>query len=569
MQLPTGVSDFQVLIKYRSPLTNEGYLYVDKSLFIKEILGEGTPVIVITRPRRFGKTLNLTMLQHFFAAEVVEGQSTKGLFDNLAISKEPKCMEYQGKYPVVFVSFKDIKQPNLEFCLEKIGSVIATVYRKYRKELESDKMSEDDKIYIKSILDQKISQVNLESSIHRLLELLFRYYNQKPILLIDEYDTPIQEAYLNGYYEELMPFFRNFLSEPLKDNTLLNRAILTGILRVSKVSLFSGLSNIKIYSILNKKYANYFGFTEAETNELLNKAQLSINTKETKDWFNGYNFSGTTIYNPWSIIEFITEQGELRSYWVNTSGNELVKDVIIKSSYNIQAKITELINGNSIKENINEHIVFNDLKSNSAESIWSLLLMSGYLKYTSYENNGRRYLCDLKIPNYEVEDFYTSTIEEWLTGDRGLDWYLAFLDSLTKGMVTEFEEKLQTWMIDTLSFHDATKKSQENAYHMLLLGLTAGLRGTHSVRSNKESGLGRYDLEITPNDPKQLGIILELKATDNPLKLEKEASIALAQIKKLNYAANLKTKGIMKICYMGIACSKKAIKIKSETEMIS
>ena len=195
--------------------------------------------------------------------------------------------------------------------------------------------------------------------------------------------------------------------------------------------------------------------------------------------------------------------------------------------------------------------------------------MSGYLKYTSCENNGRRYLCDLKIPNHEIEDFYTSTIEEWLTGDRGLDWYLAFLDSLTKGMVAEFEEKLQIWIEETLSYHDATKKSQENAYHMLLLGLTAGLRGTHIISSNKESGLGRYDLEITPNDPKQLGIILELKVTNNPLKLEEEAGIALEQIKKLNYATNLKSKGIVKICYMGIACSKKAIKIKSETEVIS
>jgi hypothetical protein len=561
MQLPTGVSNFKALIKYRSPLTNEGYLYVDKSLFIKEILGDGTPVIVITRPRRFGKTLNLSMLQYFFAIEV-EGKSTKGLFNQLEIAKDSKCMEYQGKYPVVLITFKDIKEPNFKLCLGNIGSVMASIYRQHRIALESANLPKDDVVYIEAILTEKANRIQLQDSIKRLLELLSKCYNEKPILLIDEYDTPLQESYLNGYYEKLIIFFRNFLSKPLKDYNLLNRAILTGILRVSKESLFSGLSNIKIYSVLNKKYAGYFGFTENEVNELLNKSLLSTKTKEIKAWFNGYNFSGVTIYNPWSVIEFITEQGGLKSYWINTSGNELVKNVIIKSSYNIQAKITELISGNSIKENINEHIVFNDLKKNS-ESIWSLLLMSGYLKYTSCENNGRRYLCELKIPNHEIEDFYTSTVEEWLTGDRGLDWYLAFLDSLTKGKVEEFEGKLQTWMLDTLSFHDVTKESPENVYHVLLLGLTAGLKGTHTINSNKESGLGRYDLEIMPNDTKQLGIIIELKSTKNLLKLEEEASAALDQIKKLDYAAKLKSKGINNICLIGLSCCGRSIKIVS------
>ncbi len=561
MHLPVGVSDFRKLTENKDPKA-QGYLYIDKTTFIKEIIYDLTEVIVITRPRRFGKTLNLSMLQYFFAAEV-EGQVTKGIFDNLEIANDPECMEHQGKYPVVFISFKDIKEPTFELCLESMGDVIAAVYRNHRTALESEKIPEDDLAYIKVILKEKANRIQLEGSIKRLLELLFKHYNERPILLIDEYDTPLQEAYLNGYYEELIPFFRNFLSEPLKDDKLLDRAILTGILRVSKESLFSGLSNIKIYSIFNKKYANYFGFTEGETNELLHKAQLPTTAKETKAWFNGYNFSGITMYNPWSIIEFITEQGDLKSYWINTSGNELVKNVIIKSSYNIQAKITELINGNTIKENINEHIVFNDLKSNGAESIWSLLLMSGYLKYSACEIKGRRYLCELKIPNHEVEDFYTSTIEEWLTGDRGLVWYQAFLDSLTNGMVTEFEEKLQTWIEETLSFHDATRKSQEGFYHGLTLALTAGLKGTHKVGSNKESGKGRYDIEIMPEDPKKLGIIIELKATDDPLKLEEVAMAALEQIKNLNYTANLQSKGITNICQMAIAFSGKAIKIVS------
>ena len=259
MQLPIGVSDFRELIDYKNPISGEGHLFVDKSLLIREILDDSSKVIVFTRPRRFGKTLNLSMLQHFWSAEV-SGQSTKELFNGLKIAQDPICMRQQGKDPVVFISFKDIKQPNLEFCIEKIGSIIAGAYRQHRKELESDQISEDDKAYVKSVLDQKISNVNLESAIKRLLELLFKYYNTKPILLIDEYDTPIQEAYLRGYYEELVPFFRNFLSEPLKDDNLLKRAVLTGILRVSKESFFSGLNNVKVYSVLNKKYSNCFAW---------------------------------------------------------------------------------------------------------------------------------------------------------------------------------------------------------------------------------------------------------------------------------------------------------------------
>jgi hypothetical protein len=562
MQLPVGVSDFKSLIKYRSPLTNEGYLYVDKSLFIKEILGDGTPVIVITRPRRFGKTLNLSMLQHFFAAEV-NGQPTKELFNDLEISKEPKCMEFQGKYPVVFISFKDVKEPDFELCLSNIGTVMSAIYREHRGVLESTNIPKDDLKYIETILEEKANRIQLQDSIKRLLELLKKHYKESPILLIDEYDTPLQEAYLNSYYQELIPFFRNFLSKSLKDYKLLNRAILTGILRISKESLFSGLSNVEIYSVLNKQCSNYFGFTEKEVNYLLTQTKLTIKPERIKRWYNGYNFAETTVYNPWSIIKCIKEQGDLKSYWINTSGNELVKHIVTESSYNVQEQVAELINGKAIQVNIDEHIVFDDLKSNSAESIWSLLLMSGYLKYTSCENNGRRYLCELKIPNHEIEDFYTSTIEDWLTGGRGLDWYLAFLDSLTKGKVAEFEEKLQSWMLDTLSFYDVTKESPENIYHVLLLGLTAGLKGTHTINSNKESGLGRYDLEIMPNDPTQLGIIIELKATKNPLKLEEEANEALEQIKKLNYSAKLKSKGIINICLIGLSCSGRSIKIIS------
>ncbi|MGI9214203.1 MAG: AAA family ATPase, partial [Gammaproteobacteria bacterium] len=422
----------------------------------------------------------------------------------------------------------------------------------------------DDRIYIEEILSEKIDQIALESSIKRLLRILYQYHKQKPILLVDEYDTPIQEAYLQGYYEQLISFFRNFLSEPLKDSNLLNRAILTGILRISKESLFSGLSNVKVYSLLDQNYCSYFGFTEIEVNELLSKAKLLYNINQTKEWYNGYNFGGMLIYNPWSIINFIKDEGKrLKSYWINTSGNELVKNIIIKSSFNVQEKIADLIAGKTIKEYIDENIVFTDLEQ-SNDAIWGLLLMAGYLKYVSYEDHGRRSLCELGLPNNEVEDYYTSVVEEWITGDRGFNWYIDFINDLKDCKVVEFEQKLQTLIEETLSFHDVTKKSQESFYHGLMLAFITGLKKTHFISSNKESGSGRYDIAIIPKDNNKLVILIELKAVDNKLKLEEVAKKALIQIKESNYFMELKSRGITKICSLGISFSGKAIKIVSD-----
>ncbi len=351
-ELPIGISNFRTLIEYRNPLTQEGYLYVDKSLLIKAIIGDGSQVVVLTRPRRFGKTLNLSMLHHFFATEV-EGQITKELFDKLKISKDPICMKEQGKYPVIFITFKDAKYKTYSLCFDHIKLQIANIYSEYRFLLESKQLNPEDQDLFKQILEKKADQVYWNESIKSLTKFIKKATGKPAIILIDEYDTPIQEAYLNGYYEELISFMRNLLSSGLKDNGFFKRAILTGILRVSKESLFSGLSNVEVYSVLDQNYCQYFGFTETEVDDLLTSAELPNNASQTKEWYNGYNFGGTTIYNPWSIIKFIKDRGKrLRSYWVNTSGNELVKNIIIKSSFNVQEKIAELIAGNTIKEYI-------------------------------------------------------------------------------------------------------------------------------------------------------------------------------------------------------------------------
>ena len=562
MHLPVGVSNFRELIENKDP-NQQGYLYVDKTLLIKEVIYDLTPVIVLTRPRRFGKTLNLSMLRHFFAA-TIEGQTTKGLFDGLNIANDPVCMEEQGKYPVIFITLKDAKYKTFDLCLEHIKKQIANVYSEYRFLLENGQLDPEEQNLFKQILEKKADRVDWDESIKSLTEFIKKVTGQQAIVLIDEYDTPIQEAYLHGYYDELISFMRNLLSSALKDNMFLKKAVLTGILRVSKESLFSGLSNVKTYSVLDKKYCQYFGFTDTEVDELLTKAQSPHNATHTKEWYNGYNFGGITIYNPWSIINFIQDEGKrLKSYWVNTSGNELVKNIIIKSSFNAQEKIAQLIAGSSIKEYIDEHIVFTDLERNP-DAIWGLLLMSGYLKCISYEDQGRRDLCELKIPNNEVEDFYTSVVQEWITGDRGFNWYIEFLSDLRAGRVAEFEEKLQTLVDETLSCHDVSKKSQESFYHGMMLAFVSGLKGTHTVSSNKESGKGRYDLALIPIDITQLGIVMEFKAVDDPTKLEDAAQMALMQIKKSKYIMELQSRQVNNIFAMGVGFSGKAIKIVAE-----
>lgn len=562
MHLPVGTSNFGKLIDYKDP-NGIGYLFVDKTLFIKEIIYDLTEVIVLTRPRRFGKTLNLSMLQHFWAKDV-EGKTTEGLFNGLKISKDQSCMDQQGKYPVIFITFKDIKQPSIELALKKIAVVMAETYRKHRKIFDSSNMNKDDINYVSDILEQKTNQANLESSIKRLIEILHKCYGKKPILLIDEYDTPIQESYIKGYYDELVEFFRNFLSAPLKDEDNLERAILTGILRVSKESLFSGLNNAKTYSILHQKYSSYFGFTVEETNELLVKANLpDTDNSLAKEWYNGYNFGGVTIYNPWSIINFIKDHGRLAPYWIHTSNNELIRELLITSEVETQEKIGQLITGGEVKEIVDENIVFRDLEKNRA-AIWGLFTMCGYLKVLSSEFSEFGNICTLAIPNKEVEFLYKQIFREWLSGNRGIIWYQELLTVLTTGKIPEFERKLQNAIEEMASYHDTSKTTQEIFYQGLMLGILVGLKDQYEIRSNREAGVGRYDLLLSPKDPTKLGIIMEFKAIDNKLKLEEEAIAALAQIKKSKYATDLKSRDIKNICSMGIAFAGKSVKVASD-----
>ena len=562
MQLPIGISDFRKLIEYRNPLNQkESYLYVDKSLFIKEILGDGAEVIILTRPRRFGKTLNLSMLYYFYSNSVHEA-NTAELFKHLAIAKESDSMHYQGKYPTIFITLKDLKYTRYEECMAKLRWIMSETYKRFRHELSSDKIPAEDKAYIDTLISGKPDTVQLEMSLKKLLDLLYTYYGIKPILLIDEYDTPIQQAYVHGYFDQVIAFFRNFLSVTLKDSTNLEKGILTGILRISKESLFSDLNNVKVYSILNEKYAQYFGFTDKEVDGLLEKSDLQVNREHIKSWYNGYRFDHQLLYNPWSIINCIAEKGTIRPYWINTSGNDLIRLLVIKSDASTQEKIAALLAGESIKEMVDFHIVFRDLHKNRS-AIWGLFLMSGYLKALSVEYTIDGDLCELALPNKEIESLFRKISREWLSGDKGFMWYQALLADLTEGRVEDFEAKLQDAIYDMASYHDTNKRTQETFYHGMMLGILAGLKDTHEVKSNRESGRGRYDLIIIPHDPSKLSIIMEFKSVQADTHLESAADNALVQIIQSNYMTELKQRGLTYICPMGIAFSGKDIKVKT------
>ncbi|MBS0186399.1 MAG: AAA family ATPase, partial [Proteobacteria bacterium] len=500
MKLPIGQSDFRNII-------DGNFNFVDKTLFIKEVIEEAPTVILITRPRRFGKTLNLSMLQYFFAPEV-RGIPTKGLFDGLKISQETVYEEYQGQVPVISLSFKDVKDNNFEKAYDKIYEIIVDLYQNFSYLQKSDVLLEELKLLYVRILRREANPAQLENSLKTLTECLFDHHKTPPLILIDEYDTPIHGGYLNGFYDEIVSFFRNFLSAGLKDNPCLYKAVLTGILRVSRESLFSGLNHLKVYSVLNSQYSSYFGFMESEVEGLLNQAQMTEKVTDVKDWYNGYHMSDVTVYNPWSILNFIQERGILQPYWVNTSDNELIKTLLSRSSFSFKDDFEELLQGKGIEKLIDENMVFSDLKRNNPTSTWSLFLMTGYLTALDHHHTPRGSLCKLSIPNKEISFLLQRIIEGWFVQDYGLEWYEQFLNSLLRGEMEKFSAGLKELIDHTVSVHD-TGRSPEAFYHGLMIGLTASLHASplYEIRSNRESGSGRYDYAIIAREPQTLSIL--------------------------------------------------------------
>lgn len=555
MQLPLGYDDF-------AALKDNNLKFVDKSLLIKNILEDSAQVLVITRPRRFGKTLNLSMLHYFFAAEVY-GNQTCELFDELYIAQHPEVMSHQGQYPVIALTFKDLKAENISDFYGSLARIISNLYEEHDAVLNRDKFYAHDIQEYDALLSRTATSLQLQNSLHFLSKCLYRQYGKKVILLLDEYDTPIQSGYIHHYYDEVIGPIRGLLSPMLKNNRYLHKAVLTGILRVSKESLFSGVNNLVVCSMLSDDYAEYFGFTEKEVEQLLIEAGLQEQSSQVKQWYNGYQIGNTVLYNPWSMVSCIRKQGLLQPYWVNTSDNMLAQRLLTQADLGIKEKIQNLMKGDPIDVAVDEHFVFADLERNES-ALWSLLLMTGYLKVIDQFVSPQGLLsCQVSIPNLEVKSLYARLITEWLSHDRGIRWYNEFLARLLAGDVAAFESDLQYMVEQIASVHDMAREP-EAFYQGLLLGLTACLHaGDYRIQSNRESGHGRYDIAIIPRDPKKIGIIIELKQVPKK-ELHTGAQAALRQIEERHYIADLQQHGVAHVCKIGIAFNGKHLRAISQ-----
>lgn len=553
MKLPVGISDFRKIIEL-------GYEFIDKSLFIEDIINDAE-VVLITRPRRFGKTLQLSMLKYFFS-NAEEDKSNKRLFENLYISNsKPQILSHFGKYPVVFLSLKDIKEDNFIVFQESFTRLISKLYSEHAYILTGSILQDAEKNIYEKILNREAKITDLKSSLRDLSEYLARYHKINPVILIDEYDTPIQHAYSKGFYDEIISLFKPFLGAALKDNPYLFKAVLTGILRISKESLFSGLNNIEVYPLTRPAYSSYFGFTEEEVSALLKKVNLTGEASAIRNWYNGYRVGDTIIYNPWSIINCIKQEGELQPYWINTSDNILIKELLIHSSTDFKRQFESLLQNVPIETIVDDHLVLQYLNANET-AIWTLFLMAGYLKVVEKRRTDQGLVCTVAIPNREVRNLYRQIIETWLSDGRTYHWYNQFLRELLSGNISQVERYLNDILLKVASVYDMAREP-EAFYHGLMLGLTASLHNDYDIKSNHESGYGFYDIAILPKDNKKLGIVIELKVAEDT-QLEKMAQAALKQIWDKQYTVELSSRGIKNILNVGIAFSGKRLKIESK-----
>ncbi|HVW99828.1 MAG TPA: AAA family ATPase, partial [Candidatus Babeliaceae bacterium] len=439
--VPIGIDNFRKLVTI-ADADGRSNLFVDKTNFIQEILRDRSEVILITRPRRFGKTINMSMLQHFLAAEV-EGKPTKNLFDNLAIAKDQNAMACQGKYPVIFITFKDTNETDYPEAEAAIREQISATYEEFKYLLDSTKLMSYQRNTFQRILDKGSSLSELKNAIKNLSKYIYIDSGIKPYLLIDEYDTPMQVGYSSGYYEKITNLIKSMLGIALKGNSNIEKGILTGITRIAGESLFSIFNNPKIRTILDNQYSTYFGFTEGEVDALFHKAGLDYNLSQLKAWYNGYQCGDTLLYNPWSIMQALHDGGKISGYWINTSTNALVADLITNGGDKVYAQLEVLLQGKTIVENLDEHIVYQNIEKNRA-AIWTLLVMAGYLKIVAVHTSMNNTEYELALPNKEVEYFYQNTIQTWLSGDGSAAAYKNFIKDLLAGDLTEFEAQLSS-----------------------------------------------------------------------------------------------------------------------------
>ena len=538
-----GLQDFGDLIQ-------KNCFYVDKTGFIKEWWESNDSVTLITRPRRFGKTLNMSMVEQFFSLDYA---GRGDLFEGLSIWQDEKYREIQGTYPVISLSFARVKETDYEETRAKIYEIIRNLYVKYAFLRESDVLADADKAYYDRILAEHVASYDMTSSLYQLSSFLYRYYGKKVIILLDEYDTPMQEAYVNGYWKELVSFTRSMFNSAFKSNPFLERAIMTGITRVSKESIFSDLNNLKVVTTTSDEYATSFGFTEEEVFQALEECDFGDRKEQVKQWYDGFIFGRhRDIYNPWSILNFL-DTGKITTYWANTSSNSLVGKLLREGNGRIKETFEVLLQGGTLRTHIDEQIVYNQLDDNET-AIWSLLLASGYLKVLSYEDygdvpEGMLPEYELTLTNLEVKIMFYNMVRGWFQRS-GAD-YNDFIKAMLLDDLDAMNEYMNRVAMNIFSYFDTGNRPSgeepERFYHGFVLGLMVDLQDRYVITSNRESGFGRYDVVLEPKNPaKDDAIILEFKVFNRRRETDLEDTVqaALRQIAEKQYAADLILKGI-------------------------
>ncbi|GAA0741923.1 AAA family ATPase [Clostridium oceanicum] len=551
-KLPIGVSDFKEVIE-------DSYYFVDKSLFIKEVVEDGAEVIVLPRPRRFGKTLNMSMVRYFYENSLDDNHN---LFSKLKINEYKDIMDMQGKYPVIYITFKDQKYNSFENFKISFEQLVRDEFIRHDYILDGDVLKEYEKDEIMSILEGKAPHILYLDALSILSECLFRYHNQKVVILIDEYDVPVQSGHVGGYLDKVIEIMSIFFSAGFKDNIYLEKGVLTGIITERKEMP----NNLKISTLISSSYSRWFGFLDEEVEDMLKAYNIENKMDEVREFYNGYRFGDKVIYNPWSILNFVKNiKNEFKPYWVNTSSNDLVKRLLAKGSVILKKELEDLIEGKTIEKEIFEDTVMEQIDRDS-NTIWNFLLFTGYLKVVEKKLDRGRIYCKLAIPNMEVTHLYRHIILKWFSESKNTENFDLMLKSLVSGDIKLFSKIFKNFVINSVSYFDISGKESEKVYHSFVLGMLVALSDSYRVKSNRESGFGRYDIMIIPRDKTKLAVIIEFKKVNNIRKesLEEAVEKALTQIKDRNYKAELLDRGIKDIIELGIAFEGKKVLIKKD-----
>ncbi len=552
LPLPVGVSDYR--------LASTEYYYIDKTMMLKDFIDERPMVTLFTRPRRFGKTLNMDMLRTFF--EKTNEDTSKYFKDKKIWEQGEYYRSFQGKYPVIFITLKDVKHNSWDNTFANIGSIISSEYCRHSDLSKSPKLDKKQKDFYDKMVSEKFSAVDLERSLLYLSEMLKKHYGEGAVIIIDEYDTPIQSGHTNGFYDDVIAFMRNLLSGCFKDNKSLAFGFLTGILRVAKESIFSGLNNLTINSVLDNKYSEYFGFTANEVKEMAAYYSAPDKFDEVCEWYDGYRFGKTDIFNPWSVINYFSNDCEPRAFWLSTGSNDIIGEIIKEADNEIYERLSSLVNGGSFTTYIDTSVIYPQIKNNPS-SIYSFLLMAGYLKVVkSSVSISGDFMCEVALPNKEISLVYRKEILQKLENLIPQATAIAVEEAIFSGNGEKLRDIISNFLIQSVSAFDA---AGENFYHGFMLGVCA-LFGNSYVTSNRESGDGRYDIALSPKVNNLPGIIIELKAEKNcnENELQELAKTALKQINDKKYDTELKSKGVKMIYKYGIAFSGKHVAVEAE-----